>query len=325
VNIHGEYHESSAEPVTRSVGLSHVSIELGHLYPEDLAAGRTRLRELFEDTVPWEQAARRTVRTMGRRPRISTCFLVDDYFGNIPGPRELVPRILGAAEEAGVTVDYLAREAACARAPGTGISPADMASALLVDEPVPGTLGVRPPARESGWLCNGSRGTPQDPVAAMDPTSVWTPPLQSSARQHSIFLDVQLWNEENDVRTWSCPMLAATWQLLRLGLLRDQGRAPVQAEPPPTPWPTEWRDMPAITRLGPTADPFCAYRTFSILSPRFLFVETAVRTLLEQLCQDPDVVQQIELRAGDEGFPLPAELTDRVGYAFVGRSDSDPP
>lgn len=327
MNIHGEYHESSAEPVTRSAPLSHVSIELGHLYPEDLDAGDEVLQDLFARTTPWAEAVRRSLRVEGRRKRVSTCFLVDDYFGDLPGPRELLPRILQAAQEAGVAIDYLAREAACARCPGeTGeISPARTAVALLVDEPVPGTLGVRPSARECGWLCNGARGTSAEPVAAMELPGVWSPPAQSCARRHSIFVDVQLWSEDGQDRIWSCPLLAATWQLLRLGLLRHGGGLPLRPEPPPALWPEEWSRTPGILQINPQADPFCAYTTFSVLAPRFLPVETAVRTILEQVCHDPEALRQIDQRSRGEGFAVPVEVPDRVRYVFAGRSESEPP
>jgi hypothetical protein len=322
--VDGGYSESGAEPVTRAVPLSHVSVELGHLYPEDLADGPTRLRTMLADTVPWLAAASRTAATSGRRARVSTCFLVDDYFGRLPAPAELIPEILAAAAQAGVTIDYLAREAACAAVGPGGVCAAALLAALIVEEPAPGRIGARPSVADSGWLCNGVRSPDSTARQAMELAPVWSPPRQNAARRHSIFVDVQLWDDAGTSRTWSCPMLAATWQVLRLGLLRLDGAPVVDSHPPPASWPDRWDQLPAVMRLRETADPFCAYRTVSVLSPRFLPVEVAVRTILGQVHHDPAVLEQVAARAEGEGLRLPVEVPDRVLYAFTGSSETDP-
>jgi hypothetical protein len=325
-DVQAGFTESGAEPVTRAVPLSHVSVELGHLYPEDWAGGRRSLATALEDAVPWARAAKDAVRVTGHRPRVSTCFLVDDYFGDLPGPDQLVPDLLSVATELGITIDYLAREAACAEADGPGgrVSPATLLVAQLVEEPPPPGTGERPAAVESGWLCNGARSPSQQSRQALDTPPAWAPPRQSAARRHSIFVDVQLWDDVNGVRTWSCPLLAATWQSLRLGLLRDRGVAPVSPEPAPSRWPDNWSRIPPVVRLQDRADPFSAYTTLSVLSPRFLPVELAVRTILGQVQQDPAVTKQIRARADGEEFALPLEVLDRIHYAFTTFSEVDP-
>lgn len=321
------FHESSAEPVTRSVPLAHTSVELGHLYPEDLVAGPARFRSMFAEAAPWVAAARTQLVPAGGRVRVSTCFLVDDYFGELPPPGDIVPRLVNAAEEAGMTIDYLAREAACASTDGPAgrVSPAAILASAVVDEPAPGGIGVRPPAGESGWLCNGERSAPPRPASAMEVVAGWTPPRQNSARRHSIFLDVQLWDGSPQGRIYSCPMLAAAWQALRLGLLRHQGQPPIESSQQPDAWPEHWALMPAVTKLNPRADPFTAYTTVSVLSVRFLLVEAAVRTILGQVHFDPVAQRQIATRAQQESLALPAEVLDRISYAFAGDSEADPP
>ncbi len=111
----------------------------------------------------------------------------------------------------------------------------------LVTEPVPGTTGGRPPLTETGWLTNGQRSPSTSRGEAMARRSPWQPPRESARRRHSIFVDVELWDEHDGQRTWSCPMLAAVWQLLRLGLLRDRGR--------PVVTPRDWTD-PVPGQLG---------------------------------------------------------------------------
>lgn len=256
------YRETAAQPRTQSVPLAHVSLELGHLYMEDFEAGPDRLAEHFAQVKPWAEALRGAVGAGARRPRISTCFLIDDYFTRFSSPAELVPMVLAQADKAGLTIDYLARESACAVA--DGIAVAEAVEGRLVDSPPPGSDGSRPPARETGWLANGERSPGiEAPPEAMAHVTPWQPPRETAARRHSVFLDVELWDERDGVRTWSCPFLAAVWQLARLGLLRHLGEPVLR----PRPWqegerfPAEWADLPPLIRLNPAAAPFSAYRT----------------------------------------------------------------
>ena len=115
-SVRGEFTERSAQPRTRAVPLAHLSLELGHLYMEDMTAGPDRLRAIFTDGAPGAESARSAVRAkLGREPRVSTCFLVDDYFSELIRPDQVIPQIMDAADAAGVSVDYLVREAGCAR------------------------------------------------------------------------------------------------------------------------------------------------------------------------------------------------------------------
>ncbi|WP_327693289.1 SCO2522 family protein [Streptomyces sp. NBC_00459] len=307
------YREDSAEPPTEQVPYSHLSIELGHLYMEDFAAGPERLRAHFAEVAPWADAAR--VRA-GRKRRVSTCFLVDDYFTRFSSPAQVIPMVTEAAAEAGLRIDYLARESACATADGVEI--ADLLLARLVAEPPVGSNGRRPPVEESGWLSNGVRSPVTGQAQAMSPGSGWQPPRQLGARRHSVFMDVELWSEEPGGRLWSCPFLAAVWQLLRLGLLRDQGAAVVRAHD----WreqtfPDDWAALPPLVRLSPKAAPFAAYRTFSVLASRFLPVEHAVRVILEHTAPDPDALRQLTERAGELTQGMPSGPTERIEYVFT--------
>jgi hypothetical protein len=313
--------EAAAERRVASVPLAHLSIELGHLYredldPEDLHGDGRRLVDHFRAVRPWADALRAACAQSlsGRAPRISTCFLVDDYFGQFSSPAVLVPKLVGAAAQAGLAIDYLARESGCAES--GGLSPAELVEARLVDDPPPGTNGSRPPARETGWLSNGQRSPSSS--EALSGTGRWAPPVENGARNHSIFVDVELWNERDGKRVWSCPFLASVWQLLRLGLLRNLGE-PVAA---PVAWsgafPGRWEDMPAVVRLTEAAAPFNAYRTASVLGSRFLPVELAVRTILGQVHVDPEADRQVAERSAAESVPVPPEPVDRVGYVFVG-------
>ncbi|GGO27078.1 hypothetical protein GCM10010116_54330 [Microbispora rosea subsp. aerata] len=315
--VHATFGEVAAERRIASVPLSHVSVELGHLYMEDFEAGPGRLREQFRKVAPWLATVRALwrERVPGGRARVSTCFLIDDYFSRFSTPAELVPMVLEAAAEHDLTIDYLARESACAESDGVEL--ARLVEDRLVDDPPPDTDGSRPPVKETGWLCNGARSPRTTPVQAMGKARPWEPPVQNAKRGHSIFVDVELWDEKGSRRTWSCPFLAAVWQLLRLGLLRSEGRVPL---PPVTldgGWPRDWDALPAVVRLNPQATPFSAYTTLSVLSPRFLPVELAVRTILSQVAVDDEVLRQVATRSENEGIGLEEELVDRISYVFV--------
>ena len=320
-----EFLESSADFKIESLPLSHVSVEIGHLYMEDLIGGPAAVRRAFAAAAPWVRTAQ-TPQAVGcekKSVRVSTCFLIDDYFSRFSTPALVIPTVLAAAEREGVQIDYLARESACASA--NGISPADLTLGSLVTEPVPGTTGGRPPLAETGWLTNGQRSPSTSRGEAMAKRAPWQPPRESSRRRHSIFVDVELWDEHDGVRTWSCPMLAAVWQLIRLGLLRDQGRPVVTPRDWSEPrFPENWDDLPAVVRLNPKATAFAAYTTLSLLSPRFLPVELAVRTILSQFACDSNVAAEATSRATRDAMQLPAELVDRIRYVFAAPGDTDP-
>lgn len=325
--VEGHFGERSAQPKVRSLPLSHLSVELGHLYMEDYLAGPSRLQVLFEEAAPWAEAAGKAAKTRVRkgRARVSTCFLVDDYFSDLHGPDEILPAVIEAAERAGIAVDYLARESACARvtAPTGEVSPAQLLVSRLVAEPPPGTTGSRPPATESGWLANGQRSSAENGASAMDVVTGWVPPVQTAKRRHSVFLDVEMWDGSGRDRTWSCALLAAVWQMLRLGLMRSDGEPLVEPVEPPAQWPSSWAEMPPIVKLNPRATPFTAYATTSILSPRFLPIEVAVRTILSQVWGDPAVTAQLSERARTEGVAVADDIVDRITYVFAGSSDVD--
>ena len=300
--------EATGEQRIESVPLSHLSIELGHLYFEDLRGGPEALRRKLEVVAPWAHAV------LGSGTRISTCFLVDDYFSSELSPAEVVPLVLDVAKQSGLSIGYLARESACASVDGVDV--AQLVAQWIVDEPPEGSNGVRPPAAVGGWLSNGER-SPTTVSAAMKGPPQWRPPRESARNRHSIFLDVELWSAVGDRRLWSCPMLAAVWQLARLGMLRYQGRPLLQPETWDTAWPAEWASLPGVVKIDPDAAPFSAYRTLSVLDVQFLPVEHAVRQILGMVEIDPLVMRQSVLRAGKEGLAVPDETVGRIGYVFV--------
>jgi hypothetical protein len=315
-----EFQEADAERRVESVALSHLSIELGHVYAEDFGPGNDHLHRHFERVAIWTEMIRRDCEAQlprGVRPRISTCFLIDDYYNRFGRPAEVIQVLRETAAAHGVVIDYMAREAGCAVADSVPV--ARLVENRLVADPPPDTTGGRPPATESGWVCNGER-TPGGTAPAMKAPPKWSPPTENGANQHSIFGDIQLWSDEGERRLWSCSFLASVWQLSRLGLLRYEGGVavrPFRLDLDNYEFPDDWDELPAVMQINHRAAPFTAYRTMSVLHIRFLPVEFAVRTILSQVSIDPGVSEQLAKRSSDEGIQLPDELIDRIGYVLM--------
>jgi hypothetical protein len=89
-------------------------------------------------------------------------------------------------------------------------------------------------------------------------------------------------------------------------------------------FPDRWDDLPPVIRLNPGATAFAAYTTLSVLSPRFLPVELAVRTILSQFACDKAILAEAADRAARDTMRLPAELVDRIRYVFAAPGDTDP-
>ncbi|WP_067664918.1 SCO2522 family protein [Nocardia miyunensis] len=324
------YSEATEQAKIANVELSHLSIETGHFYMKDLTDGlepiRTQFRRVQKLVDLYTEATRAE---FGNSARVSTCFLIDDYFGPNTDPTEVLAKILGVAQEYGLTIDYLAREASCWESPqyvdgqptGHSVPLAEMIASWIVAEPVPATTGGRPPDVESGWLCNGRRSSEYDSKQAMQ-LSEYRPSEELGRREHSIFLDVELWNENirkdgsKNIR-WSCPYLASIWQLLRLGMVRYDGGPVVQPQPRGTGWPERWWEMPSVVQLNPKAAPFAAYQTLSILPQSYLKIEHAVRMILDHVHLDEELVAQTLARGAREGVEIPRELTRRLQHVFI--------
>jgi len=311
--------ESVTSSRVASLPMAHVSIEVGHLYAEDFAAGPKRVLEMARGVAPWVEAVRRSWsgRLDRRHPlRASTCLLIDDYFTPFSTPDVLVPMIVNAYAEAGLPLDYVARESACAH---TGLVPlAELVLDQIVEDPPPGSDGSnRPDAHVSGWLANGKRSPAPTAATALGAPVAWAPPSQNAVNRHSVFIDVQLWDGPAKARRWSCPYLASIWQLLRLGVLRYRGEMVTE----PVRWspdlPVTWEQFPAVVQIQPEAPAFSAYQTFSVLDSRFLSVEHGVRATLSQVLIDPTVQHQIISRARREKLVLAELPIDRISYAFI--------
>jgi len=324
------YSEETERFRVASVEFSHLSIETGHFYMKDLRNGHDAIRAQFRQVAQLvDLHTALTKSEFGTSARISTCFLIDDYFDPNTDPAEILGKILGIADECGLRIDYLAREAGCWETPtyvdgqqtGQQLQLAEMVRSWMVPEPLQDTTGRRPPDVASGWLCNGRRSSDRDLAEAMKVVE-YRPSEELGRREHSVFLDVEMWNtqigEDGEEHTrWSCPFLAAIWQLLRLGMVRHEGRAVVQPQPRGNEWPESWWEMPAVVQLNPKAAPFAAYRALSILPQNYLTIEHGVRTILEHVRIDEEVLTQTVKRGAAEQITIPQETAQRLSHYFI--------
>ncbi|MFC9661737.1 SCO2522 family protein [Nocardia sp. NPDC127606] len=324
------YREASEDADITPLPMAHLSIEVCHFRHEEIIDDTDMVRAQFRRAVPLVAAFIESARVeFGPNTRVSTCYLTDDYFQPRFEPAKVLDRLLGAADDAGLTIDYLARESACHLAPvfaegvaiGTPVPVAEMVAARLIAQPEDEltATGGRPPTTEFGWLCNGRREQNGSSRAAMHPQP-YRPPQEYGRGEHSIFLDVELWHDRDETaRRWSCPFLAAVWQLVRLGMLRYHGAPVVEPQlwSPDREWPDRWQDLPPVVQLTADAAPFTAYRTLSMLPKRYLLIESAVRVILDHLAPDDDVAAQVAAQGRAERVPIPAKVVERVGHLLL--------
>jgi hypothetical protein len=312
--------------VVQNLPLSHLSIEVGHFYMEDLQGDETLIFKQFQRIKPWLDAAAASVSCGDDKPRISTCFLIDDYFQAQPDAPQIMERLLRLAANAGVPIDYVARESACARR-RDGFPVAELLAGRLLEEPEPDVdTGGRPPTARTGWLSNG-RPTRQGTVLNAMETHVWDPPVEYGKRNHSIFMDVELWrdragpgaaeDERLNSRLYSCPFLAAVWQLVRLGLLRKDGGPALEVTDFEGEWKREWSEFPDIVRVNPRAKPFYAYQSLSIMPQNFLPIETSVRTIVDHFLVAKDVLDSLDFRAQEKHITVPVGISERMSHHFL--------
>lgn len=330
------YSEHGEQARIEQVPLSHLSLEVGHFSVPQIAHDMDQVLRRFRWIAPLAEAFIAVARAeFGSRARVSTCYVLDDYTAPNADPRDILGKLLTAADETGVRIDYLARRAGCAAAiprdddggsSGAPISLAELVAASIVAEPdVSSSTGRRPPTAESGWLCNGRR-----PSDGEQPQHMWMLPFRPAEEfgrsEHSIFLDVQLWSERtesvngrNEIhRRWSAPLLTAVWQLLRLGALRYHGAAVVRPQlfSPETPWPSRWQELPAVMQLAPDAAPFAAYRSMSIVPKHRAALVHSMQLILDHLDVDRAVIDQLVARGAAEEVPVTVsrKISDRVSH-----------
>lgn len=147
--------------------------------------------------------------------------------------------------------------------------------------------------------------------SSAEPVEAIAPDVFGVAGQHRISLEVELYDDSD--RPWACPTLAAWWQLVRLGALEF----------------LEGVDAPTGTERLTEGLPFGARRSLTVLSPEFLEVEHAVRTILTQVHMEDEFLQWLTRdRSGRARVALPSRVTSlaiadlaEISYLFVHDDD----
>lgn len=276
--------------------LAELSVEVCHLYRD----------ELNEDSVVNGLRTAKPIVEAFRETRLgdslSICMLLDDYHQPLHMTGDEVRELVDiAGSKASLQVDYVVSEAALA-------TTVRALTDRLVPMPYPGAGSEQGDAAVGRYLSsvNGSRlegregGTPDwflpvDAGALEEPTEVKAPGLSGRVHrgQHDVDLMVELWSSEtsNRANKYSCAVLAAWWQLVRLGYLRA-GEEPRS--------PDETITLNSLV-------PFFARRTLSILDPSYIEIEHAVRAILDNFLPS----------ASPEWRGLPTFSPENIAYAFL--------
>jgi hypothetical protein len=308
VNPSGAAAEAAARE-DAGIAFSDLSIEVGHVEPNSFRRGVAHLENHLRRVTPWLGPARTAWGSADSGARTSTCFLVDDYTAPIPPPSEVIPKLLKAAGQCDIAIDYLVRESAYAGC--DALSLARYIESRTADGDSRAAGGPVRSVAPSAWLADGERRpSPVTADGSVNGDSEQTEPSDS------IFMDIRLWPGNTSGQGWSCSFLAAVWQLARLGVVNDTSIAYG------TPWEKRslsgWNELPPVIQLNQDAAPFRAYRTVSILESRYLPIEAAVRIILKTISTEPEILNRIAARGSREDVRLPAKLTDMINYVFVG-------
>lgn len=280
--------------------VADISVEVCHLYGDELELDRIvdglRLAKPIVDSI------RQACPSLS----LSICMLIDDYFGNLRvDPEDLHDRVRQAAVKADLAVNYLVSEAKLAetvRCLTDNLRPIPYpgAGSLVAERPIgsylSSTLGSQLTNRGERDL-SGFPESVRNFVHDRDVTKPSESGLKHRARrgEHDLDLLVELWSADpsNSANKYSCAVLAAWWQLARLGWWRGGGVGSV---------------LPGVDSLDGSI-PFAARRTISILDPAYIEIEHAVRTILE------DFVVSGRVKAESEAFD--DNVLGKVAYCFV--------
>ena len=317
----------------KKAAIADLSVEIGHLYLSDLKFDSISAPEIENathfDKRPSDEGEPQVVdlesyvtrrldrgiaavspivkRYRASKKKVSTAVLIDDYFYRSSSDAELLDRVVAAIIEYAETakneiqLDFIAFEADVADSVRTLVN-------LITREPHAGA-GSRSQAEleyHDRWLGNGQAGRGRTVKKIRRLGRVEALPLEESTagrnrRQHSIAMDIELLSLRNGIELWSCPLLAAWWQLVRLGMLRDDHGEPT---------------MPKRTiALGLDENvPLHAKRTLTALVPEFLEVEAAVQTILRQTALTGDLRSHLK----DSRLEIePRDHLKRISYVFV--------
>jgi len=120
-------------------------------------------------------------------------------------------------------------------------------------------------------------------------------------------------NEQDAELVYSCPTLASWWQILRLGGLADPEISKNVAGDLTHDQKKLDGTFQKLFKVGNDAAPFCAHQTVSLLDPKYIAVEHAVRSILS-LTDFPETFSRTLAKSADvANFSI---VDDRISYVF---------
>lgn len=281
-----------------------LSIEVGHMYldrmsEEIIDAEAARAKRLIEAHVGEDRVG-----------RASKVVLIDNY-NRYSNPlveweqaEDAQQAVVAAFEDHGILLDHVVWEGSLADTVHHMLD-------LLVPEPRRGDGSRQGSSDEplwqpdAGWLSNGDEARPQEAeftgglLMGSDDSAEMPQDASVPRHRHSIALDVELWSEEDGIRRWACPVLAAWWQLVRLGALNHVD--------------SRSSDTPRDTWSRPGGSSLSAFRTITFLESNYIEVEHAVWNILRQVALPDEWANS--LRDSREET-LPRAHLERMSYVF---------
>ena len=216
--------------------IADLSVEFSHLYldqaseAEAKAAAGSARRWLIPVITRYREAGY----------TVSTTVMIDDYFASDEASVEKNTELIrSSCANEGVAIDHVVYESACAHSVEKMIE-------HLMDQPRFGDGSSNGPTDSSkdNWLFNYAPGRDafreaqnlsafslltEEERRAVELQSVANAGSKETTQRarHAIKLEIELWKQtvvaNGTSLLWSCPLLAAWWQLIRLGMFRDNG------------------------------------------------------------------------------------------------------
>lgn len=290
---------------------SFLSIELPHFYisqfsekPDIIEKGLAASKIFLDPIVAILEK---------KKKNYSTVCLVDDYFvrkGQENEIEKFIQSYRNACEKLSIRLDYIVFEGQCSKSV-KNFPP-------ILPEPNQGAGSRGGPytnqlSDNKDWLSNGDVFRDK----YIDVNQGFGANFLSNElsdikphKEHALFLDVQLskpgesknlayLNEEKLV--YSCPFLAAWWQLIRLGMHSDEDGNFLIPE-------NSWQ------RDG--AHPMTAERTLTFVAPDFLPVEHAVNCILNNVIPSDKQLRHLNRTGKTENGKPTLSLANRLSYVI---------
>ena len=297
--------------------VADLSVELGHFYMSDLqhiqgnspsSETEDRIRTFLGKRIDVGYAALHPIvsKYWEQEKTVSLSVMIDDYFwtaSNNLTRKDVADYVLNHCERTGIPLNFIVYESSLADS-------VEVMVHRIVERAHPGSGSQRRDRSEQiRWLSNGQMGRDVAPLSENRGFGIAMPETPSKAaytektRSHSLHIDVELFDTpqkgEGLLKQWACPVLAAWWQLIRLGMLRDVKNNP---------------SCPDDTVVINDEYTLFAKRTLTALSPDFLEIEAGVRTILSQVSIPEDWYAHLQ---DGPTRPEPDEHLSRIGYIFV--------